>query len=136
MKRRKFLSFTAATVLVPLAARAELKSTRYQPGVVDDLLAADKTVFIDFYTSWCSTCRSQQRTIAALRAENPVYDQNMVFVNVDWDIYAQSSLAIFHKIPRRSTLLVLRGDEELGRIVAGTGRAEIKALMDAGIASA
>jgi hypothetical protein len=40
------------------------------------------------------------------------------------------------KIPRRSTLVVLRGNQELGRIVAQTGRDEIKALMDTALAAA
>ena len=36
-------------------------------------------------------------------------------------------------IPRRSTLIVLRGSEELGRIVAGTRKSDIKTLMDLGL---
>lgn len=40
---------------------------------------------------------------------------------------------MFRSIPRRSTLIVLRGDEELGRIVAGTSEAQIKGLMDKGL---
>ena len=32
-----------------------------------------------------------------------------------------------------STLVVLRGDQELGRIVAQTGEADIRALMDLGL---
>ncbi len=39
-------------------------------------------------------------------------------------------------IPRRSTLVVLQGDKELGRIVAQTGKAEIKALVDTALAAA
>jgi thioredoxin 1 len=33
-------------------------------------------------------------------------------------------------------LLVLRGDRELGRIVAGTSEADIKALLDKGLSAA
>ena len=32
-------------------------------------------------------------------------------------------------------LVVLKGDKELGRIVAGTGKDEIKALMDVALAA-
>ena len=39
-------------------------------------------------------------------------------------------------IPRRSTLVVLKGDKELGRVVAETGRDKIKALMDTALAAA
>ena len=36
-------------------------------------------------------------------------------------------------VPRRSTLIVLRGDQELGRVVANPRREDIKALMDLGL---
>lgn len=37
-------------------------------------------------------------------------------------------------IPRRSTLILLKDDAELGRIVAGTAKSRIKKLMDMGLA--
>lgn len=135
MKRRNFLQLAAAAGLMPLAASAAA-TLRYQPGVVEALLAEGKTVFVDFYTTWCVTCRAQGRAIEALRAENPAYDQAMVFVKIDWDIYAGSAIAAKYSIPRRSTLLVLKGDKELGRNVAGTSKAAIKALMDIGLNAA
>jgi hypothetical protein len=39
-------------------------------------------------------------------------------------------------IPRRSTLVVLKGDQELGRIVAGTRKGDIKALLDRALQAA
>jgi hypothetical protein len=39
-------------------------------------------------------------------------------------------------VPRRSTLVVLKGDQEPGRIVAGTAREDIKALMDLALQAA
>lgn len=39
-------------------------------------------------------------------------------------------------MPRRSTLVVLKGDQELGRIVAITSTDKIKALMDTALAAA
>lgn len=60
----------------------------------------------------------------------------MIFVRVDWDKYGQDDVAVFRNIPRRSTLIVLKGEDELGRIVAGTSESDIKALMDKGLAAA
>ncbi|MEJ6500729.1 MAG: thioredoxin family protein [Rhodobacterales bacterium] len=135
MKRRDFMALAGAVVLVPVGAIAgETEGyTRYRPGVVADLLADGKTVFVDFYTDWCSTCRAQERAINALRLENPAYNDAMVFVKVDWDVYYGSAIAYDYKIPRRSTLLVLRGDQELGRNVADASKASIKSLMDLGL---
>jgi thioredoxin 1 len=135
MHRRDFLALTAAVTLAgPTAARAT--GIDYTPGLVDERLAAGETVFLDFAASWCSTCAAQARVIEALRAESPAYDSAMTFIRVDWDQYANDPLTVMLGIPRRSTLVVLRGEDEIGRLVAQTGRAEIKALMDAGLAAA
>lgn len=133
MNRRQFLATSAAAVAVAPAAFA---ATAYTPGLVDAELAAGKTVFLDFKASWCSTCAAQERVINALKSANPAYEQAISFVDVDWDTYKSAEITKRLNIPRRSTLVVLKGDQELGRIVAGTGQAEIKALMDTALAAA
>jgi len=93
-------------------------------------------VFVDFHTTWCSTCRAQGRAITALRAENPAYDAAIAFVDVDWDLHAASPLARRLAVRGRSTLVVLKGERELGRLVAVTDRAAIRALLDTALAAA
>lgn len=128
MKRREFMAAAAAAVVLPAGARAA--GLDYTPGLVDARLAAGEVVFVDFYADWCSTCRSQARTMDALKAANLAYEAGITFVQVDWDQYADGALAQRLAIPRRSTLVVLKGDQELGRVVAGTSEKDIRALMD------
>lgn len=132
MKRRHLIAAAIATVLTPLSAFAA-DFVDYTPGVIENALEDGKTVFVDYSATWCSTCKRQERVINALRGEDPAYDAAMTFVKVDWDTYKSHEVTVFRGIPRRSTLIVLRGDEELGRIVAGTATSEIKALMDKGL---
>ena len=134
MQRRSFLVLGAAMAILPLSANAEV--IPYYPGLVDERLAAGETVLVDFWASWCSTCRAQSRVMDELKAANPEYEANITFIRVDWDVFADEALAQDLAIPRRSTLVVLKGDEEIGRIVAGTREAEIKALLDAALAEA
>ncbi len=137
MKRRTFIISTAALgALYGISASAQARDMTYVPGLVKKQLDSGKTVFVDFYASWCTTCRAQSRVIDALRAANPEYDKNIVFVTVDWDTYSQGDLARALKIPRRSTLVVLKGNKELGRVVAGTSKKMIKALMDTALKAA
>ncbi|MFK7752137.1 MAG: thioredoxin family protein [Sedimentitalea sp.] len=131
MNRRHFLLSTAALSVAPFAALANYVD--YTPGVIDTALEQGKTVFVDYSATWCGTCKRQERVINALRAENSAYDASMVFVKVDWDTYKNEEVTVFREIPRRSTLIVLRGDDELGRIVAGTSKSQIKGLMDKGL---
>ena len=137
MNRRDFIALTSTTIVtlaMPLAVRAA--GLPYTPDLLAARLAADETVFLDFKASWCSTCAAQERVLKALKAESPAYEEKITFIDVDWDEYGRSQIVQDLKIPRRSTLVVLRGDRELGRIVAQTGRAEIKALMDTALEAA
>ncbi|EBA02535.1 thioredoxin-related protein [Rhodobacterales bacterium HTCC2150] len=133
MKRREFLAATAGLSLIPAIGWA---STEYTPGLVDKELAAGKTVFLDFKASWCSTCAAQERVINALKSKDARYEEAVTFIDVDWDQYSNDKLTAKLNIPRRSTLVVLKGDAELGRIVAGTSKRDIKALMDIALSAA
>ena len=133
MNRRHFLLTSAATLVAAPAFAGS--GIAYTPGLVKARLEANEVVFVDFFTKWCTTCASQQRTIKALKAANPAYT-NITFISVDWDKHSKSELARSLKIPRRSTLVALTKDGELGRIVAGTRRGDIKALMDKALSAA
>ena len=134
MDRRIFLASSIALIAASPALAANGKA--YRKGLVEAELAAGKTVFVDFYTDWCSTCRAQGTKIRKLMAANPAYEANISFIKVDWDLHSGSALASRLNIPRRSTLVVLKGDQELGRIVASTSTDKIKALMDTALAAA
>ncbi len=133
MNRRDFIALSAASVVLPATAFA---ASNYTPGLVQKHLAAGDTVFLDFKASWCSTCAAQERVINALKADNPAYEAGITFIDVDWDEFGKSDLVKSMNIPRRSTLVVLKGDQELGRIVAGTSKKDIKALMDKALTAA
>ena len=135
MNRRHFLATTAALATLPMTATAQMAPDGWQdytPGLIQSMLDEGKTVFVDYSASWCSTCKAQERVIEGLRAGTDKYE-SMVFVRVDWDEYGRHSVTTSRKIPRRSTLLVLRGSDELGRIVAGTRVADVEALMNLGL---
>ena len=136
MDRRHFLALSAAASAVLALPAQAAQMVDYTPGLVEAELAAGKTVFLDFAADWCSTCAAQKRVIQALQADNPAYQANIVFIRVDWDDYRTAEITQRLAIPRRSTLVVLKGDQELGRIVAGTGRAQIAALLDTARAAA
>ncbi|MGY3438761.1 MULTISPECIES: thioredoxin family protein [unclassified Marinovum] len=129
MLRRDFLILGAASLAtLPLSASAA--PLDYMPGMLQDRLDNGETLFLDFKASWCSTCRAQEKVLTKLKADNPAYEANITFINIDWDLYGASQMAVRMKIPRRSTLVVLKGDDELGRIVAQTREEKIRELMD------
>lgn len=131
MKRRTLILSAAALALAPFAASAE--SITYTPGNAEAAIEAGQTVFVDFAATWCSTCRSQERTINALREANPAYDAAIAFYRVDWDDYGRGAFSTSLNVPRRSTLVLFRDGVEVSRIVAGTREADIRTLLDAGL---
>jgi len=132
MQRRDFILGAAALT----AAAPALAEQAYTPGLVTQALQNGETVFLDFAASWCTTCRAQERVINALKQQNPAYEQAITFVRIDWDQYRNAAITKQLNIPRRSTLVVLKGNQELGRIVAGTGQQQIKGLMDIALRAA
>ncbi len=136
MNRRDFLTLTAVvTLAAPLAARAGAP-VPYRPGLVKDALAQGKTVFLEFSATWCTTCAAQGRVMEKVRAANPAYDAAIDFVKVDWDTYRDDPFTKGLKVSDRATLIVLKGDTELGRLNWETGEAKIKALMDTALHAA
>ena len=65
-----------------------------------------------------------------LRASSPKYNKAIRFILIDWDTYKKHEVTTSLKIPRRSTFVLLKDGKEAGRLVAATGKAEIKALLD------
>ncbi len=135
MKRRQFLTGAGLLLAAPGLVLAGEGTVDYTPGLIKEKLAAGETVFVDFAANWCGTCARQERVIEALRANNMEFDKQISFVRVDWDTYSSHEITARYKVPRRSTLILLRGDEELGRIVAGTSESEIEALMSLGLSN-
>ena len=135
MNRRTLILSGAATLVLP-GVPAFAAPLDYTPGLTNERLAAGKTVFLDFKANWCGTCRAQERIISSLKQQNDAYEENITFINVDWDTYGKSVMAARLKIPRRSTLVALKGKKEIGRIVADTSEHNIKKLMDAALSAA
>jgi len=135
MNRRLFLTTAILLAGASNFSFAGDKVIDYTPGLIQEKLAAGETVFVDYAASWCSTCKRQERVVQKLREENPSLDENISFIRVDWDEYGSHEVSTSRNIPRRSTLILLKGGEELGRIVAGTNTKQIKALLELGLSN-
>lgn len=136
------MNFLSRRVAMGLIAAASLTLTAtpslagehqdYTPEALDALKASGKPYLLDFYAPWCGTCRAQERVIGQLQEENPAY-RGITLMRVDWDSNRNGDLVRDLGIPRRSTLVIFKGDTELGRVVAQTRKEQIAALLDTAI---
>ena len=104
----------------------------YDPPVLQSTVDGGKPYLLDFSATWCSTCKAQERVLDGLQASNEAYN-NIPILRVDWDTYRSGPLVAALAIPRRSTLVLMQGENELGRVVAQTSQSAIAALLDLGI---
>ena len=68
----------------------------------------------------------------ALLDSNPGYRQVSV-MRVDWDTFRDDAIVRELGVPRRSTLIMFRGGEEIGRVVARTSAQDIEPLFQAAV---
>jgi len=136
LSRRAFLGLSAAgVVLTPLVGHASTLTFEYSPGVIEDALKRGRTVVVEYHAFWCSVCRRQERVIERLRSENPEYEQ-LYFVRVDWDDYRDLPVALDRNVFNRSTLLILKGDAEVERVVAATSMSRLRDFLNIGVEAA
>ena len=116
-----------------MAAQAETGYTIYKPGLVKSAIANGETILLAYLSSWWGTCAGQDRVLKKLRASYPEYDKLINFVLIDWDTFSSHAVTTSRRIPRRSTLVLIKDSEEIGRLVAQTSEQKIKALLDSGL---
>jgi len=135
MNRRLFLATASAAALT--ATLGQAATIAYTPGALNRALDRGTPVVLDYFAPWCGTCLAQRRVIAKLMQENPDYKNKVTYIEVDWDTYKREPITQDFGVPRRSTLIAVGPDRrEIGRLVAQTGYDEIKALLDAALATA
>lgn len=68
----------------------------------------------------------------ALLDSNPEY-RAVTVMRVDWDTFRNDAIVRELGVPRRSTLIMFRGGEEIGRVVAQTSARDIEPLFQAAV---
>jgi thioredoxin 1 len=118
---------TIATVLAILTVSPGAEAAQpFSTQAFQAAQAAGRTVLIDVTAPWCPTCRQQKPTIQAVEKEMP----SLVVYEVDFDA-AKDVLRRF-RVQSQSTLIVFKGETEVGRSTGDTDPARIRALVAKG----
>lgn len=88
-----------------------------------EVLQSDKPVLLDFWASWCGPCLMVSPVIEQIGEENDSIRVGKV--NVD----EQGELTMQFRVVSIPTLVVMKGGEEVKRIVGAASKSEILAML-------
>ena len=88
-----------------------------------EVLQSDKPVLLDFWASWCGPCLMVSPVIEQIGEENDSIRVGKV--NVD----EQGELTMQFRVVSIPTLVVMKGGEEVNRIVGAASKSEILAML-------
>ena len=100
-------------------AAMNINNERYQ-----ELLKADKPLLVDFWAPWCSYCR---RIGPAYDRIAQQFEENLNIVKINID--EEPALAAAEHIEVIPTLVLYRGGQAIGSIVAPESKAMIEAFI-------
>jgi thioredoxin 1 len=126
--RRTFLALLAAAALTPLSASA-FEEGPFASEAFAAAQTAGKPIVIHVAAEWCETCHAQRAVLEELEGE-PAFAAYALYT-VDYD--TQKDVMRTFNASQRSTLIVFKGDEEVGRLVGDTSEESIRALLELGI---
>ena len=123
-RRLALISLATLGIAVALPALA-LQVTKFTPAALADAQNSGKAILVEISAPWCPTCKAQKPILDKLLGS----DKFKSFVKLDMDFDTQKDDLRAVKAQMQSTLIVYKGNKEVGRSAGDTNPASIEALL-------
>lgn len=117
-----FRTLTATLLLAAAGLSQALETRPYTDAALAEAQAAGKPVAVHFHAEWCPTCKQQEKSLAALKAE-PGLDLTVLVADYDQEKALKKRLGV----RSQSVFVVFRGSKEVGRI---NGETKVEKIRD------
>lgn len=124
--RRSVLALSLVAAFAIPAAAAEQP---YTPEAFAAAQKAGKPILVAVHATWCPICKQQIPILDRLSKDGKFKD--MTILRVDFD--DQKPVVREFGVQKQSTLIVFKGDKEVGRSTGETKAEPIEALLTKGI---
>lgn len=121
-------SLALCAVLLASSWAQALTVTPYSAAAFAKLQAAGEPVALHFHADWCPTCRAQDKSVEALKADPAL---TLTVLSVDYD--KESELKKQLNVRSQSTFIVYRGKVEKTRNIGETSVEGIRKTLRASL---
>jgi thioredoxin 1 len=115
--------------LLSLAFNTFAEFTPYNKQALQSAKESGKTIVLDFHASWCPTCKKQKSALESILQKDEFKEVRGFIVDYD----KEADLKKEFKIIKQSTLVVLKGHQEISRGMGVTSLDEIEKLIQVGL---
>jgi thioredoxin 1 len=121
----KHLAGILALILVLAMGTAGAAEAPYDQAALQKLLSSGQPVALDFYASWCPTCRAQAPLLHSITGEPAFKGLTLLVADYDREIALRKT----YNVSMQSTLIVFRDGKEVARSTGDTSLAGLTRLL-------
>lgn len=129
MSIRSFFATLIVTLSLGFCVLPAAAGTPFTPAALAEAQKSGAAVLVDIFAPWCPTCAAQNVVLDQLRSDDRF--KNFVRLRVDFDNQKDAVRALGAN--SQSTLIVYKGEREVGRLVGETSPEAIEALLAKGL---
>jgi len=108
-----------------MTSAAQAAERPYSAAAFAELQQQGKPILVFVHAPWCPTCQKQEYILGQLQQQEEF--QPITILRVDFD--TQKSVVHSYAVKYQSTLIAIRGGDEVGRLTAVTERKVIAQLL-------